>query len=132
MLLAGALIRTWAQRTLGEQYTWEVVVLPNHKLITQASYSIVRHPIYTGSLLAIFGQVLFAFSNGTFFDECLVPTYPYAFMILKGVASVGMGTGFVTIIKRSVIEDEVMKMTFGKEWEDWASKTRYKLIPGVF
>ena len=36
------------------------------------------------------------------------------------------------LYRRTSLEDAMMKKEFGKQWEDWASKVRYKLVPYVF
>lgn len=43
----------------------------------------------------------------------------------------GMSFSVWTIHKRPIVEDEILKDAFGKEWEEWASVTRYKLFPGI-
>lgn len=36
------------------------------------------------------------------------------------------------LIGRTFKEDEMMKAEFGKNWEAWAAKVKWRLIPGVF
>ncbi len=51
IMLSGLAIRTWAVRTLGEFFTWEVELASDQKVITQGPYRWVRHPSYTGALM---------------------------------------------------------------------------------
>lgn len=36
------------------------------------------------------------------------------------------------LISRMAMEDAALRMTFGREWEDWASRVPYKLIPLIY
>lgn len=38
----------------------------------------------------------------------------------------------IWLCSRVESEDAMLKKQFGKEWEKWAEKTRYKLIPFVY
>lgn len=40
--------RLWAMKTLGEFFTFEVVIRKNHQLITTGPYKYLMHPSYTG------------------------------------------------------------------------------------
>jgi len=59
--LMGLLFSVWARAYLGRNWSGTVTVKQDHELITSGPYSIVRHPIYTGLLLAFIG---FAFARG--------------------------------------------------------------------
>jgi protein-S-isoprenylcysteine O-methyltransferase Ste14 len=36
------------------------------------------------------------------------------------------------LVSRTKIEDEMMKNEFGEQWQEWAKKTRWRLLPGVY
>jgi protein-S-isoprenylcysteine O-methyltransferase Ste14 len=55
---AGLLFAIWARRHLGTNWSREVTVKQGHELITTGPYALVRHPIYTGLLLAIIGTAV--------------------------------------------------------------------------
>lgn len=58
-LVAGGLgFAVWARRHLAGNWSNLVVLRRNHELITSGPYRLVRHPIYTGILLAIAGTAL--------------------------------------------------------------------------
>jgi len=48
----------WARRHLGEYWSARVTIKEDHELITGGPYRMVRHPIYTGLLLAFVGLAL--------------------------------------------------------------------------
>lgn len=38
----------------------------------------------------------------------------------------------VFLFSRTRVEDEMMHSAFGEEWEAWARKVKYRIIPGVY
>ena len=56
--LAGLVFAVWARAHLGRNWSGIVTVKEGHELITGGPYSIVRHPIYTGLLLAFIGSAI--------------------------------------------------------------------------
>jgi len=55
---AGLLFSVWARRYLGRNWSRAVTIKKDHELITSGPYSLVRHPIYTGLLVGLFGCAL--------------------------------------------------------------------------
>jgi protein-S-isoprenylcysteine O-methyltransferase Ste14 len=55
---AGIAFSIWARRYLGGNWSRAVTVKKDHELITGGPYRFVRHPIYTGLLLALLGSAL--------------------------------------------------------------------------
>jgi protein-S-isoprenylcysteine O-methyltransferase Ste14 len=58
LLAAGLGFSVWARRHLGRNWSAQVVVKQDHALIRSGPYRHVRHPIYTGILLAFLGTVV--------------------------------------------------------------------------
>jgi len=54
----GLLFSVWARRHLGKNWSQAVTVKGGHELITSGPYALVRHPIYTGLLLALLGSAV--------------------------------------------------------------------------
>jgi protein-S-isoprenylcysteine O-methyltransferase Ste14 len=55
---AGVLFAIWARRTIGKEWSAEVQIKEGHQLIRSGPYAHIRHPIYTGLLLATLGTAL--------------------------------------------------------------------------
>ncbi|HEU4952460.1 MAG TPA: isoprenylcysteine carboxylmethyltransferase family protein [Holophagaceae bacterium] len=59
VLLAGGLgFCVWARRVIGRNWSGTVTVKEGHELVRTGPYALVRHPIYTGLLLAFAGTAL--------------------------------------------------------------------------
>ena len=57
---AGLGVTIWARRVLGTNWSAMPTIKEDHELIHRGPYRLVRHPIYTGLLLAVFGSCLAA------------------------------------------------------------------------
>ncbi|MGA6956537.1 MAG: isoprenylcysteine carboxylmethyltransferase family protein, partial [Candidatus Acidiferrales bacterium] len=58
LTLAGALFAIWARHTIGKEWSAEVQIKEGHRLIRSGPYAHIRHPIYTGLLLALIGTAV--------------------------------------------------------------------------
>ena len=58
LLLGGLGFAVWARRRLGRNWSGTVTIKQDHELIRTGPYRWVRHPIYTGLLLAFIGSTV--------------------------------------------------------------------------
>ena len=58
LTVAGVAFAIWARWHLGENWSGTVTLKEGHELIRSGPYRYIRHPIYTGMLLAFAGTVL--------------------------------------------------------------------------
>jgi protein-S-isoprenylcysteine O-methyltransferase Ste14 len=58
LCLAGMALAVWARIYLGSNWGMPMTFKENPELVTTGPYGWVRHPIYTGFLLAMFGSAL--------------------------------------------------------------------------
>ncbi len=58
ILLAGLVLRGWSFKTLGEYFTFTVMVSSDQPVVANGPYRVLRHPSYTGLLLALTGAGL--------------------------------------------------------------------------
>ena len=58
--IIGLAFSAWARDVLGRNWSGRVIIQDNHQLITAGPYAYVRHPLYTGILIAMAGTMLIA------------------------------------------------------------------------
>jgi len=128
----GAFLRFQCYQSLGKFFTFELSIHKDHALITTGPYSIVRHPSYTGAILVLTGTFVVHVTRGSWLRECggwesgvgKVFTFFWVAAALSSVSGV--------VLRRIPGEDAAMKKQFGKVWDEWAHRVRYRLIPGVY
>ena len=106
---AGLLFAIWARLYLGQNWSGLVTVKHDHELVRTGPYCFVRHPIYSGILLALVGTSL-----------CRRNLWGFA-----GVAFVWLGLWI-----KSRLEERFMAETFGAEYDEYR-RTTGALIPRV-
>lgn len=111
LILGGFALRVIAMRTLKRHFTYDVALREDHQLVQHGVYSIVRHPSYTGTLMAVTG-------GGIGFGNWM------SVAILSGI-------GIVVFANRIRIEEEVMRERFGEQYRAYAGRTK-RLIPWIF
>lgn len=55
---AGVALAIWARWNLGQNWSAEVSLKVDHQLIRSGPYAFIRHPIYSGLLLAVIGTAV--------------------------------------------------------------------------
>ena len=129
----GAIIRVLAYRALGPDYAFVLSLREDHKLATRGVYSVVRHPAYSGYCLVCVGSVMCQLGSGSFWDSTLEQLAGQRVKYwVGGLYAALQVLPVVAMFPRMRLEDEVLRRAFGKQWEDWAARTRYKLAPYVF
>jgi len=58
LVVAGLAFAIWARGHLGKNWSAEVTIRKEHRLIRSGPYARIRHPIYTGLLLALVGTAI--------------------------------------------------------------------------
>ncbi|HZP67657.1 MAG TPA: isoprenylcysteine carboxylmethyltransferase family protein [Rudaea sp.] len=58
ILAAGLSVAVWARAVLGRNWSGTVTLKQDHELVRAGPYRWVRHPIYTGLLLGVFGTAV--------------------------------------------------------------------------
>jgi protein-S-isoprenylcysteine O-methyltransferase Ste14 len=110
-IICGLIVRWIAIFSLNHQFTVDVSIKKDDRIIKEGIYRFVRHPAYAGSLLSFFGLALF-FSN---FLSMLIIFVPICLAFLH----------------RIHIEEEALIQAFGSEYLDYCASTK-RLIPGIF
>ncbi|EIW83280.1 hypothetical protein CONPUDRAFT_164250 [Coniophora puteana RWD-64-598 SS2] len=131
LAIAGSQLRLLCFRVLGRHFTFELSVRKDHSLITLGPYSVVRHPSYAGWLIAMGGIMAAYFSPGSWLRTSgwLDTTTG---RVLLGLWTVMAGYGTVSSLVRPVIEDRFLREHFREEWDRYAQRVKWRLVPGIF
>jgi protein-S-isoprenylcysteine O-methyltransferase Ste14 len=124
----GSYIRLDCFKALGELFTFDLTVHPNHRLITSRFYGYVRHPAYTGSMLMIMGLGLSHLTTGSWLTECGPLNATGSAIVV--CAAWWMWTLAVGL-SRAAAEDAQMKKLFPDEWEKYAANVQWWFFPGL-
>jgi len=103
----GIALAIWARFDLGQNWSSTVSIKIGHQLIRTGPYNWVRHPIYSGILLALIGTVL---ERGKPAGLLAIALFWLAFRI------------------KSRMEEQFMHKTFGQEYAEY-SRTTGALVP---
>jgi len=109
--VAGLGLRAIAIRTLGREYTLTPRAEPQQELISTGLYRLVRHPGYAGILLSILGL------------QAILGTWLAVLSTLLVVLAVPV---------RIRVEEDLLVERFGHEYDEYRSRTRYRLLPGLY
>lgn len=110
LILLGTAFRAYAIRVLGRYFVITVAVGPDQQVVERGPYRLIRHPSYTGALLALLGIGL-ALTNWA----------SLAAIILCNA----VGFGY-----RVRVEERVLSRTLGEPYIAYMRRTR-RLIPFI-
>ncbi|KAG9321726.1 hypothetical protein KVV02_006640 [Mortierella alpina] len=145
LCVGGSVLRRWSYSTLGQFFTYQLVIRPGHRLVKTGPYRYLRHPSYTGALFC-FGA---AFPLLLFHGLCEVSIQVLSVAISRvtntqyqlptsTITSIGGGLWVCVMAKaisimttRIQIEETMLKEHFGKEWDIFASE-RWRLVPYIY
>ncbi|KAN0079846.1 hypothetical protein V8E55_009412 [Tylopilus felleus] len=127
----GGLGRLWCFRALGRHFTHHLAVRKDHALVTTGPYALVRHPGYLFGQLSALGMSLVIASPGSFMRRCgwLGTTVG---RVVIGVWAMQNVLGWVLSVARCRSEDALLRAQFGEEWERYARRVPYRMIPNVY
>jgi protein-S-isoprenylcysteine O-methyltransferase Ste14 len=106
--LGSVLLIMSAVKTLGKEWSITARMVQDHKLATKGPYARVRHPIYTGMLVA----------TGLAISHWIV--------LVAAIVVFAIGTWI-----RVRSEERLLRETFGAQFEEYARRVP-AVIPGVF
>jgi protein-S-isoprenylcysteine O-methyltransferase Ste14 len=131
LVMVGGMLRFYCMLTLGKFWSFPLSVRKEHRIVTSGPYSIVRHPSYTGFLLQCIGIIITHGSEGSWMRQSGLLQVPYV-KVLAAIVFFMLTTGVFMAIYRSVVEDKMLQRALGEDWENWAKKVKYRLLPGVY
>jgi protein-S-isoprenylcysteine O-methyltransferase Ste14 len=107
--VAGCAFALWARACLGSNWSSIATVKRHHQLIVRGPYGMVRHPIYSGLLLALAGT---------------------AAAVGEIRAFIGVGLVFVAFLMKAAAEEKLMREEFADDYARYSRRVR-RLIPFV-
>jgi protein-S-isoprenylcysteine O-methyltransferase len=109
--VVGIALRWYAIVVLGRFFTVNVAIARDHRLIETGPYRIIRHPSYTGSLLAFAGLGI-CFCNWASLAALMLPT-------------------LAVFLRRIQVEEAALIAAFGDSYRDYIRRTK-RLIPAIY
>jgi len=103
---AGVAFAIWARGNLGKYWSAQVTIRQEHRLIRTGPYRFIRHPIYTGMLLALLGTV---------------------FAIGEYRAILGFAIIILGFIKKARKEESFLQIQFGADFVEHKRHTGFFL-----
>ena len=107
--IAGFALAFWARILLGGEWSSAVTLKEGHRLIVAGPYALVRHPIYSGLLLAMLGTAIAGGQLRMF---------------------LGTATLFASYWYKSRLEERLLVGAMGERYVEYQQHT-YALIPGL-
>lgn len=111
LFLGGLVLRWYSIGYLGRYFTVNVAIDPEHELVESGPYRYVRHPSYTGALMAFLGLGL-CFGNWV---SILLLTLPI----------------IIAFLWRIRIEEAALLQALGREYRAYMRRTE-RLIPWLY
>ncbi len=107
----GLAFRWWAIVVLGRFFTVDVTIEKDHELVEGGPFRWVRHPSYTGVLLAFLGWAL-TLRNWAAIVVVLVPI-------------------FIAFARRMNVEEEALSSALGERYQSYMKRTK-RLVPFIY
>jgi len=102
-------VQVWSFKTLGDNYSQEIMIKKNHELITKGPFKIIRHPQYLCQILLNIGATAATFSYIVgIFTLIEIPIY----------------------IMRASLEDKMLAKYFSEKFSDYKKKSGF-MIPFI-
>lgn len=130
-VFTGSILRLFCYQALGRLFTFELSLRDDHKLITSGPYSLVRHPSYTGNFLIVAGMLACQWGDGSWWKEFGISETVIG-RAWDSVMTFVVVIYTIVMVHRTGKEDTMLRKEFKEQWEAWAQKTPYKLIPGLY
>jgi protein-S-isoprenylcysteine O-methyltransferase Ste14 len=111
LLLAGIMLRIWAVVHLGRLFTVDVGIQQGHRVVQDGPYRFVRHPSYSGSLIALTGMACLTFNW-------------LGFLVI-------LACSLAAYTVRISAEEKMLVLSLGEDYRRYAARTK-RLIPGIF
>ncbi len=103
LILIGTGLRAYAIRVLGRYFVITVAVGSDQRVVEHGPYRLIRHPSYTGALLALLGIAL-ALTNWASLAAiilCNAVGFGYRVLVEERVLSHALGQSYIAYMRRT-------------------------------
>jgi protein-S-isoprenylcysteine O-methyltransferase len=104
-------LRWYSIRVLGRFFTRDVAIRENHRIVRSGPYRILRHPSYSGYLLAVTG-IAVALNNWAASAEILI-------------------VNLAIYVHRMRIEESALRLAFGDAYIAYQAETKM-IVPFIY
>lgn len=109
LLLSGLSIAIWARITLGRFWSGSVAIIEGQPVVKEGPYSIIRHPIYTGVIMILWGSFLLE---------------PFGFALLIALF------GTLLLAGKARLEERLLERHLGDKYSHYKKEVDCSFIPG--
>jgi len=102
-------VQVWSFKTLGDNYSQDIIIKKNHELVTKGPFKIIRHPQYLCQILLNIGATAATFG------------YIVGFLALIEIP---------IYIMRASMEDKLLAKYFSERFSDYKKKSGF-MIPFI-
>ena len=132
LVTVGTYVRTRCYNELGRLFTFDLALRDRHELVTTGPYAVVRHPAYPARFTVLLGTSICTFGAGSWWKETGQGSTPAGKLVIAAWVATTARDVVVLLFVMVPREEKMLRKTFGKQWTDWAAKTRYRMFPGVW
>lgn len=100
-------IQVWSYKSLGNNYSQEILIFKEHQLVTTGSYKLIRHPQYISQLISDLG------AGVALMGYLIIPVVLFVELPL--------------FILRAVYEDKLLQKHFGDEFSAYKKRSGFML-----
>ncbi|MEK6816572.1 MAG: isoprenylcysteine carboxylmethyltransferase family protein [Nanoarchaeota archaeon] len=109
LLISGLSFAIWARIRLGRFWSGSIAFIEGQPIVKDGPYSIVRHPIYTGVIMMIWGSLLLE---------------PFGFVLLIAVL------GTLLLARKARLEERLLERHLGDKYSNYKKDVECSFIPG--
>ena len=108
--IMGVAFAIWSRQVLRNNWSGEVAIMEGQQFMRSGPYALIRHPIYAGILLALFGTMLVSSTAGSLLGFVLV---------------------LISLWQKASIEEQFLVVEFGKQYTQYQHEVKF-LLPFIF
>jgi len=110
LAITGVAFAIWSRQLLSTNWSGTVAITEGQQFIRRGPYALVRHPIYTGMLLALFGTMLVASTIGSL---------------------LGFVLAILSLWQKAAVEEQLLSVEFGERYAEYQREVKF-LIPYIY